>query len=357
MHPRSSAARLPWLRRSAPAGRHALGTQSSPRLHRAATESSRLGSILCGVNVAALDLGSNSFHLLVARVGALGRIEKLGSAKRTPRLGESVAATGVIPPEAFRTALDAVGELATEARRYPIDRIVTVGTSALRDAENGDDFVRAARARHGVHVELLSGTDEGRLVYEGARSRLEGVPRRAVVLDLGGGSLEVALGDGPGATLVDSLPLGFLRVAHTLDARSGSMNAELRARVFEHVRTLGGGLAERLRAAAPEAWLFSGGMARASANLAGARPGEPMSGAALERLAERTAELEPSRLVGLGVAPERARNFALGITILAAVTDLFRIPALRVSPGGIREGLVLRERFWALSELQPITAA
>src|SRR5687768_16185262 len=118
--------------------------------------------MLCEVNVAALDLGSNSFHLLVARVGALGRMEKLGSAKRTPRLGESVAATGLIPPEAFRTALDALGELATEARRYPIDRMVTVGTSALRDADNGDDFVRAARARHGVHVELLSGTDEGR---------------------------------------------------------------------------------------------------------------------------------------------------------------------------------------------------
>ena len=308
------------------------------------------------MNIAALDLGSNSFHLLVARVGALGRIEKLGSAKRTPRLGESVAATGVIPPEAFRTALEAVGELATEARRYPIDRLVTVGTSALRDAKNGDEFVRAARARHGVHVELLSGTDEGRLVYEGARARLDQVPRRAVVLDLGGGSLEVALGDGPGATLVDSLPLGFLRVAHTLDARGG-MDAALRARVYEHVRTLGTTLAERLRAATPEAWLFSGGMARAAANLAGTKPGEPMSGAALERLAERVGMLEPSRLVGLGVAPERARNFGLGVTLLAAVTDLFRIPALRVSPGGIREGLVLRELFWALSELQPITAA
>lgn len=312
--------------------------------------------ILCGVNVAALDLGSNSFHLLIARVGALGRVEKLGSAKRTPRLGESVAATGMIPPEAFRTALDALGELAAEARRYPIDRMVTVGTSALRDAANGDDFVRAARARHGVHVELLSGTDEGRLVYEGARSRLEGVPWRAVVLDLGGGSLEVALGEGPGAMLVESLPLGFLRVAHTLDAR-GSVDSELRARVFELVRTLGAGVQERLRAAAPDAWIFSGGMARAAAHLAGTRPGEPMSGAALERLAEQSARLEPTQLIGLGVAPARASTFALGVTLLLAVTELFRIPALRVSPGGIREGLVLRERFWALSELQPITAA
>jgi exopolyphosphatase/guanosine-5'-triphosphate,3'-diphosphate pyrophosphatase len=308
------------------------------------------------VNVAALDLGSNSFHLLIARVGALGRIEKLGSAKRTPRLGESVAATGAISPDAFRTALDALGELAAEARRYPIDRMVAVGTSALRDAANGDDFVRAARARHGVHIELLSGTDEGRLVYEGARSRLEGVPWRAVVLDLGGGSLEVALGDGPGATLVESLPLGFLRVAHTLGSRD-RVDAELRARVCEHVRTLGAGVHERLRAAAPHAWIFSGGMARAAASLAGARPGEPMSTGALQRLAERSAELEPDQLVALGVAPARAPTFALGVTLLLAVADLFRIPAMRVSPGGIREGLVLRERFWALSELQPITAA
>src|SRR4051812_45306636 len=171
----------------------------------------------CGVMLlGALDLGSNSFHLLVARLNRRGRLEKVVGRKATIRLEQAVAASGRIPPETFARALEAVGELLGVAREYGAEDVVVAGTSALREAENGTAFGLAVRARFGVGVEILSGEDEGRLVYEGARSRMSELPERVGVIDLGGGSAEVAVGDGESCGYARSLPLGFLRLERVL---------------------------------------------------------------------------------------------------------------------------------------------
>ena len=148
------------------------------------------------MRLGALDLGSNSFHLLVARVDGRGRFQKVTGRKAMLRLEEAVAASGRIQPELFASALDAVGELIAVAREHDADDVILAGTSALREAENGAAFAAAVRARHGVPVEILSGEEEGRLVYHGARSRIDELPTRVAVLDLGGGSVEAAVGDG-----------------------------------------------------------------------------------------------------------------------------------------------------------------
>ena len=136
----------------------------------------------------ALDLGSNSFHLLVASVGRAGAIKKVAGRKATIRLADAVAASGRIPAATFSRALEAVGDLVGEARRRGATRVVAAGTSALRDAENGLHFATTASLRYGLEVEILSGTEEGRLVYAGARSRAGDIPSRVGVIDLGGGS-------------------------------------------------------------------------------------------------------------------------------------------------------------------------
>src|SRR5689334_1368735 len=143
----------------------------------------------------ALDLGSNSFHLLVARFDRRGAFEKVAGRKATLRLEEAVAATGHIPPQTFARALEAVGDLVAEARRRGAARVVAAGTSALRDAENGAHFCATASLRYGLPVLILSGGEEGRLVYAGARCRASELPERTGVIDLGGGSVEVAVGD------------------------------------------------------------------------------------------------------------------------------------------------------------------
>ena len=290
----------------------------------------------------ALDLGSNSFHLLVARVGRAGALEKVVGRKAALRLADAVAASGCIPPATFSRALEAVGDLVGEARRRGATRVVVAGTSALRDAENGACFAATASIRYGVEVEILSGEEEGRLVYAGARARAGEVPPRAGVIDLGGGSVELALGNGADCSFAVSLPLGFLRLARTLDAH-GALDDAGMARVVEHVHVAATSVRERIREFAPRAWLLSGGTARALGVVLGQAPGSAISTRSLARLADKLARTEPSSLMGLGVEAPRARGFGLGVLVLAALAEELDAPATRITAGGLREGLLLRE--------------
>lgn len=290
----------------------------------------------------ALDLGSNSFHLLVARLNRRGRLEKVAGRKATLRLERAVAASGRIPPEIFARALDAVGELLAVAREYGATAVVVAGTSALREAENGTAFGLAVRARFGVGVEILSGEDEGRLVYAGARSRMSELPERVGVIDLGGGSAEVAIGDGEVCGYARSLPLGFLRLARVLDVH-GPVDHQGFERVTEYVRTCSATVREDARALAPRTWLLSGGTARASAGVLGVEPGAAISTRQLGAAAERFASADTLQLIGFGVEPARARGFGLAVAVLATLCEAFGAPAARVTPGGLREGLLLRE--------------
>jgi len=98
------------------------------------------------VRIAALDVGSNSFHLIVVQVTTGGHFEVLDRAKEMVRLGESSLRTGIIRPEVFRRGLDALASLRRLADRHQPDALVAVATSAVREAQNGGEFVRAARA-------------------------------------------------------------------------------------------------------------------------------------------------------------------------------------------------------------------
>jgi exopolyphosphatase/guanosine-5'-triphosphate,3'-diphosphate pyrophosphatase len=129
------------------------------------------------MDLAALDLGSNSFHLLVARMSATS-LTKLGSHKEVLKLGRVVQTAGRLPELEYRTALDAVAKLTSIARAFGVERILVAATSALRDAQNGEDFCADVEKRFGVSVERLSGSEEGRVVYRGARSAFPGLSGR-----------------------------------------------------------------------------------------------------------------------------------------------------------------------------------
>ncbi len=296
---------------------------------------------LQGLHVASLDLGSNSFHLLVGRRGWDGRIEKVGSKKATRRLGASVAEYGLIPPGPFEQALGTLSEMAALARTYRAHRFAAVGTSALRDATNGDDFVHEALTRHGVRVEILSGEDEGRFAYEGARHQLAELPHRVAVLDLGGSSLEVAIGDGRSCFFVESLPLGFLRLMRKLEA-PGPIDRRLARKVSEHVRSCLAPIVERVRGFAPQAWLLSGGTARGLRALNVERDGVA-STSTLVSLANELSPLPSARLESTGVDAGRAPTIGLGLLVYAQALDFFGVDEISISPGGLREGIVLRE--------------
>jgi exopolyphosphatase / guanosine-5'-triphosphate,3'-diphosphate pyrophosphatase len=163
--------------------------------------------------VAAIDCGTNSIRLLVADVDlAAGTLVDLDRRSEVVRLGQGVDRTGRLAPEALERTFDACGRYAAICRELEADEIRFVATSASRDAENRDVFVAGVRALLGVEPEVVSGADEAALSFRGATGVVAARhPGPFLVVDLGGGSTELVLGDGtPRAAL--SMDVGCVRL-------------------------------------------------------------------------------------------------------------------------------------------------
>jgi exopolyphosphatase / guanosine-5'-triphosphate,3'-diphosphate pyrophosphatase len=170
-----------------------------------------------GVTVAAFDLGSNAFHLLVARVDRNGRILTQEKVSRYARLGQKTLVDGRIGDEAFSEGLRTLGQLRNLAARHRPDIWRCIATSAVREAENGADFIASVRDEIGINVRIVSEDEESRLIYQAVASGLDNQIDRMVVVDVGGGSTSITLGDSRRATMSSSLRVGALRLRDQWD--------------------------------------------------------------------------------------------------------------------------------------------
>src|SRR4051794_6879801 len=139
--------------------------------------------------VAAIDIGSNSIRQIVADISSDGDIVVVDEMKAAPRLGAGIDASGMLQNEAIDRAIEALDRMATLARRHGAETIDTVATSAVRDASNADHFVTRVKDATGLRVRVLDGDAEARLCFRSALAHFELGVGRAVVMDIGGGSL------------------------------------------------------------------------------------------------------------------------------------------------------------------------
>src|SRR3954462_11503105 len=218
------------------------------------------------MRIAALDVGSNSFHLMVVDVGTGGHMNVLDRSKEMVRLGDSPLHEGVIPPEVFRRSLDALRALRRIADRHKVDALVAVATSAVREAQNGGEFVRAARGESGIGIRVIRGDEEARLIYLGARGSLDLGKRRVALFDLGGGSLEIVLADAQELYFTASLKLGVIRLTESCPC-SDPPSARERAHLQERVRTMLDPVISRVRAMGFDNVAFTSGTASALAGV------------------------------------------------------------------------------------------
>jgi len=288
------------------------------------------------MKLAALDLGSNSFHLLVTQIDGKSRLTKLGSDKEVLRLGAVVQQYGRLSDDAYGRALDAVGRMAAVARELGAERLLAVGTSALRDARNGTLFCADCSADHGVHIELLSGDDEARLAYLGAQSALELTSGRVLVADVGGGSVELAVGENASCESVQSLQLGFLRLAHAFPlAEPGGVERLTRYVQLECEKV-------RWQLGRFDTLLLSGGTARAIGKLFGGGTASA-STSQIQTLCEELTRCSTKELLARGVDPLRAPVLGAGAAVIAGLLAGLGLREVRISPRGLREGVILRE--------------
>lgn len=298
------------------------------------------------MKLAALDLGSNSFHLLVADVDESGELTKVHSQKDVLGLGSVVQERGQLSEEAMTAAFASVKNMALTARELNAEKLLAVGTSALRDARNGEAFCELCRDELELDVELLSGADEARLAYLGARSAIGSTTGKVLVADVGGGSIELAVGERDGCDAAQSLPLGFLRLAHAFPlAEPGGYERLSRYVQVECEKA-------RWQLGRFDALLLSGGTARALGKLLGGGVATASAGQIM-KLCEQVRLACPEQLLALGVEAPRTLTLAAGAAVISGILVGFNQRELRISPRGLREGVLLREH----SRRAPIQAA
>lgn len=302
------------------------------------------------MRAAVLDLGSNSFHVLVAEVDGASVVPVVRS-RDMLHLGREVAATGGIGPAARDRARATAERLATVARRAGAEHIAAVATAALRDARDGTTTLEAMSRAAGVPIEALPGTEEARLAHLGATAAVSAPDGEVLVLDLGGGSLEIARGRRGAAPRAVSLPIGVSRASAGIDR--GPLGEETVAALRATVGAALGDAARLVRPPVPPA-IAVGGTARALARLDAATHGRwlPASvNAATLDLADLTAARRVLAALPLearaalpGMKGRRADHLHVAAVLWEAVLLHLDLHTMTVSDWGLREGLLL-DRF------------
>ncbi len=161
--------------------------------------------------IAAIDVGTNSFHMVVATVSTRGVLRILARNKEMVRLGSSAGDMKRLSEEAMARGIRTLKQFASEASSHG-SMIRAVATSAVREAENKDEFLERVYKATGIEVEVVSGIEEGRLIYLGALHALPILAKRTLVIDIGGGSTETIIGHHGEAVFVHSAKLGHIRL-------------------------------------------------------------------------------------------------------------------------------------------------
>jgi len=308
---------------------------------------------------AVLDLGSNSFHLLVADVDG-SAVVPVRRKREMLHLGRAVARHGRIPEELQVRAVATVERLAELGRRSGADAVVAVGTEALRGPMRST-LVERLSAAAGTPLEILDGQEEARLAYLGARASVDVLDEPTLVLDLGGGSLELATGSGEQLLWVTSLPLGASRLTamldpgpHGQDAPSDDGPVPLVAlqQLQAHVDGLLASAVPAIADHAPRTVLAVGGTVRALARLLAVRSGRwlpaTVNQAPIDReeLARAVSDLmavgTPDRARMPGVKSRRADHLHVAALVLESTLRSIDGPVARVSDWGLREGVLLQ---------------
>ena len=302
------------------------------------------------MRIAALDLGTNSFHLLVADVQPDGHFEPIAAEKAMIRLGDVVSREGRITEAAADVAVATVRRFRLLAEAAGATEVHACATSAVRSAANGDDLVDRIEAETGVAVEVISGRREAELIFGAIRASVVLDPPPALCFDLGGGSVEIMVGDTSGLTFATSEPLGVGRLTARF-VHSDPISKPDRKELHDHLVAVLGPVAEKVRALGPQLVVGSSGTLEDLAHMVAARRAADVPVSLNQLTFTREEFWVLHKLILSSTADERLRFEGLearrvdlipaGSLFLATAMELFGFEEMTVSEWALREGIVL----------------
>ncbi len=303
------------------------------------------------MKIAAIDIGSNSIHMIVVEAETGRDLRILDREKDMARLGDSAFADGRLSASVQARALSTIGRFLHLARRRGVDAVIAAATSAVRESANGRQFLALVRRETGQHVALLGEHEEARLIYLAVRDAVDLRGPPSLIVDVGGGSAETIVADSTAMRFAASLPLGVLRLNALFDG-TRPFGSKRQDRLRRHVRRLLEDTARAARAARVQRVVGTAGTVNAMARLHLASNGaEPdadlpsvvrLSSDEVSELAEMLLSLPLKKRERLpGMDPARADTLALGTLVVDEVLKAVGAAEIRTCRAAVREGLVL----------------
>ena len=290
---------------------------------------------------AAIDLGSNSFHMLVAR-SEHGELRVIDRIKDMVRLAGGIDDRGRIDSETRRRALATLARFGQRIAAIPDDQIRAVGTQAFRQLNNPAAFLVVAETALGCPIDIISGREEARLVYLGVSQDMTRSDQR-LVIDIGGGSTEIVVGESLDPKMAESIPYGCVSMSRA-SFNNGKLDRKRWQQAVEAVQDELLEMGHEFRRIGWQQAVGSSGTIRALEAMATARRGEASGRIALSELESlRDAMLEQERVDALdldGLSDRRRPVIAGGAVILEAVMKSLKLDSLEVSTYALREGVL-----------------
>ena len=290
---------------------------------------------------AAIDLGSNSFHMIVARMqnGQPVIIDRL---REMVRLADGMDHDGTLLPQPQKRALECLKRFGQRLADFPAGSVRVVGTNTLRSAVNADAFLAEAERALGHPIDIISGVEEARLIYIGVAHSLAGNEQQRLVMDIGGSSTELIIGTGDDPRYMESLEMGCVTVTQDFfpDGNITVKRIE-KARIFAHTE-LKPHVSTFRRFGWQEAIGTSGTIRTVKKVITAAGwTGGKITLDALRKLLSALAEQGRIDVIKLdGLSAERAPVFIGGVIVLLATFEALEIQGMAVSDGALREGLL-----------------
>lgn len=288
---------------------------------------------------AAIDLGSNSFHMLVVREVA-GSVQTLARIKRKVRLAAGLDANNRLSPEAMQRGWQCLELFSERLQDIPPQQVRVVATATLRLATNADEFLERAQQILGLPIQVISGEEEARLIYQGV-AHTTGGPEQRLVVDIGGGSTELATGTGARHTQLFSLPMGCVTWLERYFTDRDLTLAHFE-RAEQAAREMLQPVKDILRQQGWQICVGASGTVQALQEIMVAQGmDEYITLGKLRQLKQRAiqcSKLEELEIEGLTL--ERALVFPSGLSILLAIFQELDIDSMTLAGGALREGLV-----------------
>jgi len=318
-----------------------------------ATGTSRLGSKTDSresLRLAAIDVGSNSIHMIVAQADADGGITTLWRLKEPVGLGRLSFPSRRLSAEAMNRAISVLERFQKAAQQRQAEKIVAVATSAVREAENGGDLIERVRRQLGLYIRVVSARDEARLIYLAVRHAIALRSQPHLMIDIGGGSVEFVVGDDKQASLLESRKLGAARMTAQF-VKSDPISDSDHQHLLKHFDKELTPLVEQIEALHPVKAIGTSGTLENLAAMCGSEPSH--NGNAVEhpqviersRLEKLLAELLESRSKDRakirGLDDQRKDQIVAGAVLVNELFRRLRLKRIEICPSALREGILL----------------